>query len=217
MTLRGLYAITADDMVTAVGLVEQVNRAIHGGARMIQYRDKSGDPIKRLAQAEALNQLCRRHQLPLLINDDVELARQVGAAGVHLGRDDAALTGARTRLGSGAIIGVSCYDRFELAQTAAAGGADYVAFGSFYPSPTKPQAGPAATTLLERARRELPVPAVAIGGITPENGRALIVAGAAMLAVISGVFGQPDVQAAARRYANLFDDTPDRMPEDPES
>jgi len=205
MRLRGLYAITAGDTVTTLGLTEQVARAIAGGARVIQYRDKSGDPIKRLAEATALCSLCRTHGVPLLINDDVELAARVGAAGVHLGRDDADVAEARARLGSDAIIGVSCYNQFELAEHAAAAGADYVAFGSFFPSPTKPQAVPADPALLQRARSELHLPAVAIGGITPENGRALIAAGAAMLAVISGVFGATDIQAAARRYADLFE------------
>jgi len=205
MKLRGLYAITAGDTVTALGLTEQVARAIAGGACVIQYRDKSGDPIKRLAEATALSRLCREHGVPLLINDDVALAAQVGAAGVHLGRDDADLAEARARLGDDAIIGVSCYNQFELAEHAAATGADYVAFGSFFASPTKPEAVPADPALLQRARHELHLPAVAIGGITPENGRALIAAGAAMLAVISGVFGAADIQAAARRYADLFD------------
>lgn len=209
MKLRGLYAITAGDTVTAIALVEQVEQAIAGGARLIQYRDKSGDPIKRLAEADALNRLCRAHHVPLLINDDVELAARVNAAGVHLGRDDASPAQARERLGADAIIGVSCYADFALAERAVAADADYVAFGSFFPSPTKPEAVPADPALLTRARRELTVPAVAIGGITPENGRALIDAGAAMLAVISGVFGQPDIAAAARRYAELFDDIPD--------
>lgn len=209
MMLRGLYAITAGDTVTAIGLVEQVAQAIAGGARLIQYRDKSGDPIKRLAEAGALNELCRAQGVPLLINDDLALAAGVGAAGVHLGRDDAPLAEARARLGADAIIGVSCYDDFALAAAAAAAGADYVAFGSFFPSPTKPAAVPADPALLRRARRELAVPAVAIGGITPENGGALIEAGAALLAVVSGVFGAADIRAAARRYATLFDDIPD--------
>lgn len=209
MKLRGLYAITAGDTVTAMGLTEQVSQAIVGGARVIQYRDKSGDPIKRLAEAEALNRLCRARGVPLLINDDVDLAARVGAAGVHLGREDMTVAEARARLGPEAIIGVSCYNDFVLAEAAAAAGADYVAFGSFFASPTKPEAVPADPALLQRARRELHLPAVAIGGITPENGRALIQAGAAMLAVISGVFGQPDIRAAAHAYAALFDDIAD--------
>lgn len=203
--MKGLYAITAGDMPTALALTEQVARSIAGGARVIQYRDKSGDPIKRLSEAQALSRLCRERGVPLIINDDVELAVQVRAAGVHVGRDDAALAEARARLGSNAIIGVSCYDRFELARAAVAAGADYVAFGAFFPSPTKPEAAPADIALLARARRELDRPVVAIGGITPENGRALVAAGADMLAVISGVFGLPDVSAAARRYADLFE------------
>ncbi len=205
VTLRGLYAITAGDTATAIGLTEQVARAMTGGAQVIQYRDKSGDPMKRLAEADALSRICRRAGVPLLINDDVTLAAQVSAAGVHLGSDDATLATARNRLGPTALIGVSCYNDFGRAEQAAADGADYVAFGSFHPSPTKPLAVAADPALLIRARRELTVPAVAIGGITPENGRALIDAGASMLAVISGVFGATDIEAAARRYADLFD------------
>jgi thiamine-phosphate pyrophosphorylase len=205
MKLQGLYAITAGDTATSLGLTEQVARAIAGGARIIQYRDKSDDPIRRLAEAEALSRLCRERGLPLIINDDIALAALVGAAGVHLGRDDTTLAEARERLGMEAIIGVSCYNRFELAQSAIAAGADYVAFGAFFASPTKPEATPADIDLLIRARRELGRPVVAIGGITPENGRALVAAGADMLAVISGVFGAPDINAAARRYADLFE------------
>jgi thiamine-phosphate pyrophosphorylase len=204
MRLHGLYAITPGDTVTALGLAEQVALAIAGGARVVQYRDKSDDPIKRLGEAQALSGLCREHGVPLLINDDVSLAAQVDAAGVHLGCGDASISEARRALGPRAIIGASCYNDFALAQQAAAAGVDYVAFGSFFPSPTKPEAVTADLTLLQRAAAELAVPAVAIGGITPENGRALIEAGAAMLAVITGVFAQPDIRAAARAYSALF-------------
>ncbi len=142
--------------------------------------------------------------IPLIVNDDVELAAAVGAAGVHLGRDDAALQAARTRLGAEAIIGISCYNDLQRARQAAQAGADYVAFGRFYPSHSKPQAVLAEPALLSQATTELALPVVAIGGITPANGRALLAAGASMLAAIHGVFGQPDITAAARRYADLF-------------
>jgi thiamine-phosphate pyrophosphorylase len=203
---RGLYAITdtarlADD----TRLLTAVERVLRGGARLLQYRDKSDDRPRRQRQARALHDLCRAYGVPLLINDDVELARQVGAAGVHLGREDEALVAARTRLGEQAIIGVSCYNRLDLALAAVRAGADYVAFGSFFASPTKPDAVPATVDLLRQARRRVPVPLVAIGGITPANGAALVAAGADYLAVIQGVFGLADGYAAAQAYARLYD------------
>ena len=202
---RGLYAITdplllPDDQ----RLIVAVERAITGGARLIQYRDKSTDAVRRLAQARALNALCQRHGIPLIVNDDVELTAAVGAAGVHIGRNDPDLATARARLGETALIGVSCYDRLDLALAAERAGADYVAFGAFFLSPTKPTEIRASVELLREARAVLHVPIVAIGGITPDNAPVLLEAGADALAVVSGVFGQPDIQAAARRYAALF-------------
>ncbi len=201
---RGLYAITDAQLIPDERLASAVEQAILGGARLVQYRDKSADPIRRLAQARTLNQLCRRHGVPLIVNDDVDLAAQAGAAGVHVGQDDPAFAHARTRLGGDAFIGVSCYDRLDLALAAADAGADYVAFGAFFPSPTKPTEIRAPIELLRAARAVLRVPVVAIGGITPDNAPLLLEAGADALAVISGVFGQSDIQAAARRYAALF-------------
>lgn len=201
---RGLYAITDPLLIPDDRLTAAVEQAILGGARLIQYRDKSHDAARRLAQAGALNELCQRHAVPLIINDDVELAAQVGAAGVHVGKDDPAFAIARACLGKNALIGVSCYDRLDLALEAARAGADYVAFGAFFPSPTKPTEIRASVALLRKARAALSVPIVAIGGITPDNAPLLLDVGADALAVVSGVFGQPDIQAAARRYANLF-------------
>ena len=142
--------------------------------------------------------------MPFLINDDIHLAATIEAAGVHLGRDDADTVTARAALGPHAIIGVSCYNELARAQAAQDAGADYVAFGRFFPSRTKPQALEAAPELLRAARGALKIPVVAIGGITPENGGVLIEAGADALAVIEGVFGLADVRAAAARYAALF-------------
>ncbi|MFZ4790397.1 MAG: thiamine phosphate synthase [Candidatus Competibacteraceae bacterium] len=201
---RGLYAITDAVLIPDHRLIPAVEQAILGGARLIQYRDKSPDAARRLAQAQALNTLCRRHAIPLIINDDVELAFEVGAAGVHVGQDDPAFAVARARLGDQALIGVSCYDRLDLALEAERAGADHVAFGAMFPSPTKPDEVRASLELLREARAVLTVPIVAIGGITPENAPLLLDAGADALAVISGVFGQPDPQAAARRYAAMF-------------
>lgn len=202
--LRGLYAITDSALVPPPRLVEAVAAAIGGGAAAIQYRDKSDDAARRERESTALLQLCRQRQVPFIINDDLDLAHRVGADGVHLGRDDPPVERARTLLGRGAIIGISCYNDLALARAAAEAGADYVAFGSFFASAVKPQAVRADLELLRAARRELDVPIAAIGGIEPDNGAQLIAAGADLLAVITGVFGQPDIRAAARRYAELF-------------
>ena len=202
--LRGLYAITAQPGDSAL-LIRQVSAALAGGARIIQYRDKSSDQPRRLAEAGALLDLCREYRVPLIINDDVELARRIQADGLHLGQQDKALDYARNRLGKQRIIGVSCYNDFSLAQQAAKAGADYIAFGAFYPSGTKPAAVAATPDLLYRARKELDIPIVAIGGITPHNAAALMDAGADMLAVIQGLFAQPDIQLAAESFSSLFD------------
>jgi len=178
--------------------------AIDGGATLVQYRDKSATPVCRVRVAGALAELCRERGVPFLVNDDPELARSSGADGVHLGKNDVTLREARSQLGPAAIIGISCYDRLDRARRAEAGGADYVAFGSFFHSTTKPAAVRAPLELLQHARDALSIPIVAIGGITPENGRQLLAAGADVLAVIDGVFGQRDIMAAAQRYARLF-------------
>jgi thiamine-phosphate pyrophosphorylase len=185
-------------------MIEQVSLAIDGGAVMIQYREKHLSREERGAEAESLATLCRERDIPLIINDDIELAAACGAAGVHLGRDDVPVSRARRRLGRQAIIGVSCYNQLEHARAAAGADVSYVAFGRFFPSNTKPGAVPALPALLAQARREINLPIVAIGGITPENGAGLIHAGADLLAVIHGVFGQPDIRAAAQAYAALF-------------
>ena len=197
--LSGLYVITADTTS-----VEDVASAIRGGASVVQYRDKSADASARLKKSGALRRLCSDTDTLLIINDDVELAATVGADGVHLGRDDADCARARERLGDGAIVGVSCYNEFARAEAAARAGASYIAFGAFFPSPTKPEAPRATPDLIVRARQELSLPVVAIGGITPQNGASLIAAGADMLAVITAVFSQPDIAGASRRFSDLF-------------
>jgi thiamine-phosphate pyrophosphorylase len=202
--LRGLYAITDANLQPADQLAERVYGAIEGGARLIQYRDKSADAGLRLRQANALADLCRQHGVPLIINDDVELAAECGAQGVHLGRDDAEPPTARRLLGDNAIIGVSCYNSLRRALRAAEQGADYIAFGRFFPSRTKPAAVQADVALIQAARQQPGLPIAAIGGITPYNAATLISAGVAMLAVVQGVFAAPDVRRAAAAYAALF-------------
>lgn len=201
---RGVYAVTRDGPHPGGALETAVAQALDGGVVAIQYRDKTGDADRRRREAGALLELCRARNVPFIVNDDLALAAAVGADGVHLGRDDAPLETARVELGADAIIGVSCYASLERAASATDGGADYVAFGSFFPSPTKPGAPPCPVSVLEAARDSLTIPVVAIGGITAQNGAALIDAGADLLAVIDAVFGQPDVRAAAVRMAALF-------------
>ena len=202
---RGLYAITDSALHSGADLERAVERAIAGGARAIQYRDKSMDAGRRQSEAAALVQICRRHGVPLIVNDDVELALQVDAEGVHVGRDDSDLEAVRARLGADFVIGVSCYDQVALAEKAERKGADYVAFGSMFPSATKPDATSAGITVLEQARARIRLPIVAIGGITPRNAGSLLEAGVDMLAVVSGVFGHGDPADAAREYARLFE------------
>ncbi|HET7649732.1 MAG TPA: thiamine phosphate synthase [Gammaproteobacteria bacterium] len=203
--LRGLYVLTDAAMLPGAKLLPGVASAIHGGAKLVQYRDKSADSARREREALALRSLCSEYGAVFIVNDDVELARRVNADGVHLGQDDAPLEQARIALGPHTLIGVSCYDSLQRATDAAQAGADYVAFGSFFASPSKPQAARAPLDLLESARAQLGIPLCAIGGIQPEHGAALLAAGADMLAVISGVFSAPDIEQAARRYAQLFE------------
>jgi len=203
-SLRGLYVITDRSLMPGDKMLPAVSAAIHGGARLVQYRDKLSNRPSREQQARGLLQICHDYEVPLIINDDVELAAVIGADGVHLGDEDMRLDEARVRLGPRMIIGVSCHDSLEKAVSAVHAGADYVAFGSFFSSPSKPQAVRAPLSLLESACLTVNVPICAIGGITPENGAALVKAGAHMLAVISGIFAQTDIAAEARRYARLF-------------
>ena len=204
MKLSGLYAITPEHPDPGAALADQVEQAILGGARVVQYRDKSGDGRRRRTEARSLLGVCRHHGVPLIVNDDVELTATVGANGVHLGRDDMEPAAARRRLGTGALIGISCYNKLENAERAQALGADYVAFGRFFPSASKPGAVPADLELLQRARAALLLPIVAIGGICPQNSGPLVAAGADMLAVIDALFGRADIRAAAQAFADLF-------------
>jgi thiamine-phosphate pyrophosphorylase len=181
-----------------------VRLALRGGARVLQYRNKAADAALRLQQAQALRKLTREFDATFIVNDDASLAAQVNADGVHLGGEDGSVAAARALLGKQGIIGVSCYNRGSLAFEAARQGADYVAFGAFFSSSVKPGAVKADVALLHTARHELNVPIVAIGGITQQNGAALIEAGADALAVISAVFDAPDIETSAQEFSTLF-------------
>ncbi|TCW32978.1 thiamine phosphate synthase [Gulbenkiania mobilis] len=198
----GLYAITPETSDTE-HLLQQTQAVLAGGACVLQYRSKLADGLLRRTQAEVLQTLCRRHGVLFIVNDDLGLAEAVGADGVHVGRDDAAVTEARQRLGRAAVVGASCYDSLERAREAVRAGADYVAFGAVHPSTTKPGA-PRAPLALFAAARELGVPRVAIGGIRPDNAAAVVAAGADLLAVVDGVFGAADPRAAAALLAGLY-------------
>lgn len=195
----GLYAVTptgwAEDR-----LLDAIDQAMAGGAVLVQYRDKPG---RREDLAAKLLQRCRRNQVPLIINDDIELARRIGADGVHLGRDDAGPEQAREQLGDNAIIGVSCYNDLERAADLATGPADYLAFGSLFASPTKPEVVICPPEVLGQAR-QWGKPVVAIGGLSIENAHRAIAAGADLLAVISDLFEAEDIRARALQYQNLF-------------
>jgi thiamine-phosphate pyrophosphorylase len=201
--IKGLYAITPDSADTPE-LLRKVRLALQGGARVLQYRNKTAGAVLHLQQARALRQLTGEFAAVFIVNDDAQLAAEVDADGVHLGGEDGSVAAARALLGETKIIGVSCYNRPPLAVQAVQAGADYVAFGAFFPSSVKPEAVQAESELLVWARRELAVPLVAIGGITPGNGAALVQAGADALAVISAVFDAEDVQSSAQKFSTLI-------------
>lgn len=201
--IKGLYAITPE-MSDTEALLNKTKAAIEGGARLVQYRTKTDDVALRHEQASELLLLCRAYHVPLIINDDVRLTALVDADGVHLGEEDASLKEARINLGANKIIGVSCYQDLALAKRFQTEGADYVAFGSFYPSSTKPGARPCPVDLLAEAKQALRVPIVAIGGITPDNASVLVNAGADAVAVISALFDAPDIAATAAHFDSLF-------------
>jgi thiamine-phosphate pyrophosphorylase len=199
-----LYAITDAQLLPGDSLFDAVAAALRGGCKLVQYRDKSTDHARRLSEAKSLRALCINHQAQLLINDDVELAQQVGAHGVHLGQGDTNPVAARLILGSSAIIGVTCHDSLALAQQAINDSANYIAFGRFFPSSTKPDARPAPISLISDARHQFPnIPIAVIGGITVDNGKQLLDAGADMLAVCHSLFAAEDVAAQARKFIEL--------------
>lgn len=203
--LRGLYAITPSALCgEPQRLHAAVSAALAGGARLLQYRDKNRDAGQRRTIARELLKLCKHYQVPLIINDDAQLAAETGADGVHIGMSDAPLAQARALLGPRGIVGVTCGNQLERALAAQAGGASYVSFGRFYDSRTKPDAPPAGIETLHKAAAAIQIPVCAIGGLTPHNAAPLIAAGADMIAAVGGVFDAPDIKTAAQEYSRLF-------------
>lgn len=205
-TLRGLYAIT-DDLLLAGRLLPAVEQALAGGCRLVQYRSKQTGNSRQRDEVTQLLALCRQYNATLLINDNPQLAQETGAHGVHLGQEDMPLAKARALLGPAAIIGITCHNSLSHALAAQEAGADYVAFGRFFPSATKQSAPPASLSVLAEARRQLAVPVVAIGGITLDNAPQVVAAGADMVAVVGDLFTATDITARARAYTALFEET----------
>lgn len=203
MMINGLYAVTPDILSTEL-LCEKVAAALQGGASMVQYRNKAADAGLRLRQATALLALCRSFNVPLIINDHLDLCALIDADGLHLGATDCDLGAARRLLGEHKILGASCYNRLDLAVQAEVAGASYVAFGACFSSDTKPDAIHAPLGLFAEAKQKVAIPLVAIGGITLENAAQVVTAGASAIAVVAALFGADDIASASQQFTNLF-------------
>ncbi len=205
MIIKGLYAVTPDTLFTET-LCQQVEQALQGGASMVQYRNKVADASLRLLQATALLALCHSFNVPLIINDHLDLCAQIDADGLHLGGTDCDLGAARRLLGDSKIIGASCYNQLDLATKAEAEGASYVAFGACFSSQTKPNAVKAPLSLFAEAKQKIKIPLVAIGGITLENAPLAIAAGANAIAVVGALFNAEDIKQNSQQFSQLFND-----------
>ena len=214
MNFSGIYPITDDAFMKLPDYGDILSEVAGAGIAMLQFRAKHGDRVRARRQVGLLLEICRQYKTPLIVNDDVELCALSGADGVHLGRADRDIAGARSALGPGAIIGATCHDSLELARSAQDQGADYVAFGRFFPSVSKPQASPARLGILREARGALDLPVAAIGGINHSNADRVLAAGADLLAVIHAIFGAPDPGAAARELVRIHA-APVRAPGEP--
>lgn len=203
MSFSGIYPVTDDAFMNLPDHRDILSEVVGAGIAMLQFRTKHGDRVRARRQVGLLLEICRQYKTPLIVNDDVELCTLSGADGVHLGRTDPDIAGARSALGPGAIIGATCHDSLELALAAQNQGADYVAFGRFFPSVSKPEATPARLEILREARKTLDLPIAAIGGIDHNNANQALAAGVDLLAVIHAIFGAPDPGAAARELVRI--------------
>jgi thiamine-phosphate pyrophosphorylase len=203
LATTGIYAITDCENLTAQELIEKSEHILKIGVSLFQYRNKETNQNKKKELAQALQSLCHQYKTPFIVNDDINLAKEISADGVHLGKNDADINIAKQTLGS-KIIGISCYNDIDRAMAAEKAGADYIAFGAFFPSLTKPNAKKASIELLQEAKSILSIPIVAIGGITPENGKQLVDAKVDYLAIISGLYSAPDTINATQSYKDLF-------------
>ncbi|RZG55995.1 thiamine phosphate synthase [Acinetobacter baumannii] len=202
--MRGLYLITNDDPIQL--LLEKLDAALAPRKiAILQYRRKKVDKADQPAEVEQIKQLCEKYQVPFVINDDLKLAAQFGL-GVHLGQSDGEITDAKSQLPEGVIIGRTCLNSLELAQKAIADGATYVAFGAVYATATKPEAGNVGIEVIKQAAAQYDLPICAIGGLTVENSKPVIEAGADLCAVISDILGRSTAEIPARvqAWAQLF-------------
>jgi len=202
--LKGLYVITDKKLINRDRFIETVEKSIKGGARIVQLREKGTPENEIISLGREILKVTKSYRIPLIINDSPELAQEIGADGVHLGGEDTSITNARAILGDMAIIGVSCYNQIERGLKAVENGADYVAFGTPYYTPTKPQREPTTIGILREAVNLIKsIPIFAIGGITKENAAPILETGVEGIAVITSVFGSPDPETAARELAAL--------------
>jgi len=207
--LKGLYVITDKKLIPRDGFIETVEKVIAGGAKIVQLREKDTPQEEIIRLGKGLLEATKKYGIPLIINDSPELAKEVGADGVHLGKDDPPISQARRLLGGEAIIGVSCYGEIERGLEAQDMGADYVAFGTPFFTPTKPERLPTSLEVLREAKRKIRIPIFAIGGINTENAPSVLETGIDGIAVITSVFGSPDPEKVARDLASLFEKAPD--------
>ena len=203
LPIKGLYAITPNEVNTQ-HLLAKVESALQAGIALLQYRDKISSKEKKLSRAIALHKLCLKYATPLIINDNPELAYECHAEGIHLGQGDSNISDAREILGDKAIIGITCHHHLELALKAQEQGSNYVAFGRFFNSSTKPGTPLADTHLLRQAKAQLNIPITAIGGLTLENSKEIIKAGADNIAVVEGVFSEDSIKSACVSFTKLF-------------
>jgi thiamine-phosphate pyrophosphorylase len=201
--LKGLYIVTPDWDDTQK-MVEVTEQALRGGAAIVQYRHKTAGAALRRQQAEAVMQVCRRHNRPFIINDFVDLCLELDADGIHVGGTDMSVEQVRQAVGPDKIVGASCYGSFELAQKSYQTGASYIAFGGFYPSRVKKYPVTTPPEIVTQAKESIPLPNVVIGGMTVENAKPLVACGADMVAAISSVYMTDDPEASARQFAALF-------------
>ena len=201
--IKGLYAITPD-MADTDMLLQKVEAALQGGINLLQYRNKAASHKLQTRQARTILTLCRQYNVPLIINDSVKLCLTLDADGVHLGAEDGSLAEVRIRIGGDKILGASCYNRFDLALSAQQAGASYVAFGACFASRTKPNAPVASLGLFKRAKVELNIPTVAIGGITLQNAAQVFQVGANAVAVINAIFNTDDIKLSSQQFSLLF-------------
>ncbi len=203
--LKGLYVITDKKLIPRERFLETVEKAIRGGARIVQLREKEIPREEIITLGNGLLEVTRKYGIPLIINDDPTLAKEIGADGVHLGKDDPALQEARRVLGERAIVGVSCYSDIERGLAAEREGADYLAFGTPFYTPTKPERIPTPIEVLREAKKKIGIPIFAIGGITKETAPIIAETGVDGIAVITGVFGTPDPETAALELSSFFE------------